>query len=158
VALRGLLGEETFNEAFHRFIDVWAYKHPYPSDLFNTFEAVSGRNLDWFWHSWYYEAWTLDHAVANVATQGDGSATVTIRDRGKAFMPARVTVARADGSTTQHTVPVSVWLEGTTETTLDLPPGPAIERVEIDAERAFPDIDRSNNVWTPSDAPPASAN
>ena len=158
VALRGLLGEETFNEAFHRFIDVWAYKHPYPSDLFNTFEAVSGRNLDWFWHSWFYEAWTLDHAVANVATQGDGSATVTIRDHGKAFMPARVTVTRADGSTTQHTVPVNVWLEGRTETTLDLPAGPAIERIEIDAERVFPDIDRSNNAWTPSDAPPTSAN
>jgi hypothetical protein len=53
---------------------------------------------------------------------------------------------------------VNVWLEGRTETTLDLPAGPAIERIEIDAERVFPDIDRSNNAWTPSDAPPTSAN
>jgi aminopeptidase N len=158
VALRGLLGEDTFNEAFHQFIDAWAYKHPYPSDLFNTFEAVSGRNLDWFWHSWYYEAWTLDHAVADVTPLEGGSATVTIHDYGKAFMPVRLTVTRADGSTSQHTVPVSVWLEGRTETTLDLPAGPAIERIEIDADRVFPDIDRSNNAWTARDASPMSSN
>ena len=148
VALRGLLGEDTFRTAYHQFIDTWAYKHPYPQDFFNTFEAVSGRNLDWFWHSWYYETWTLDHAIAKVAPQQDGSAVVTIRDRGKAFMPVRLTVTRADGSTSRHTVPVSVWLDGTTETTLDLPAGPSIERVTIDAERHFPDIDRHNNVWT----------
>lgn len=150
VALRALLGEDTFNEAFHQFIDAWAYKHPYPQDFFNTFENVSGRNLDWFWHSWYYEAWTLDHAVADVATQDDGRATVTVRDLGRAFMPARLTVTRVDGSTAQHTVPVRVWLEGRTEATLDLPAGPAIERIEIDAERVFPDIDHSNNVWAAS--------
>jgi hypothetical protein len=158
VALRGLLGEDTFNDAFHQFIDTWAYKHPYPHDLFNTFETVSGRNLDWFWHSWFYEAWTLDHAVASVATQGDGSATVTIRDHGKAFMPARVTVTRADGSTAQRTVPVNTWLDGATEATLDVPAGSTIQRIEIDAARVFPDIDRSNNVWTADDAPATSSN
>jgi len=55
-------------------------------------------------------------------------------------------------------VPVSTWLDGTTEATLDLPAGPAIERIEIDAARVFPDIDRRNNVWTPDDTPPTSAN
>ncbi len=158
VALRGLLGEDTFYEAFHRLIDTWAYKHPYPSDFFNTFEAVSGRTLDWFWQSWYYETWTLDHAVADVTTRGDGRATVTIRDRGKAFMPARVTITRADGSAMQRTVPVNVWLDGTTETTLGVPEGSPVQRVEIDAARVFPDIDRSNNVWTTDDAPPTSSN
>ncbi len=159
VALRGLLGEETFTEAYHRFVDAWAYKHPYPSDFFNTFEAVSGRDLDWFWASWYYETWTLDQAVADVWPDDDGSATVRIADRGEALMPVRLTVTRADGSTERHTIPVSVWLEGKTETTLDLPAGPAVQRVEIDAERHFPDIDRRNNVWTRGDATaPASSN
>jgi hypothetical protein len=27
-----------------------------------------------------------------------------------------------------------------------------VDRVEIDAEEAFPDLDRDNNVWTRTDA------
>jgi hypothetical protein len=53
---------------------------------------------------------------------------------------------------------VSTWLDGATETTFDLPAGGAIQRVEIDAAHVFPDIDRSNNVWTADDAPPMSSN
>src|SRR5699024_5629828 len=63
VTLRGLLGEETFTKAYQTFLSRWQYKHPYPWDLFNTFEDISGRDLDWFWRSWYYETWILDQAV-----------------------------------------------------------------------------------------------
>lgn len=154
VALRGLLGEETFLDAYHRLIDTWAYKHPYPHDFFNTFEQVSGRSLDWFWDSWYYETWTLDQAVGAVRPQGNGRTTVIVNDYGKAPMPARLTITRADGSTTQREIPVEVWLNGATEATIDLPAGPAIQRVEIDPDHHFPDIDRRNNVWT-RDRPPS---
>ncbi|MDZ7689879.1 MAG: M1 family aminopeptidase [Balneolaceae bacterium] len=52
--LRAILGEETFHKAYRTFIEEWKYKHPYPWDLFNVFENVSGRDLDWFWRSFYY--------------------------------------------------------------------------------------------------------
>ena len=39
VPLRGILGEEVFNRALRKFIDRWAFKHPQPYDLWNTFEA-----------------------------------------------------------------------------------------------------------------------
>ncbi|HYX05935.1 MAG TPA: M1 family aminopeptidase, partial [Bacteroidales bacterium] len=63
IALRGLLGKKTFTKAYQTFMRRWQYKHPYPWDFFRTFDDVSGRNLDWFWRSWYYETWTLDQAV-----------------------------------------------------------------------------------------------
>jgi hypothetical protein len=44
-------------------------------------------------------------------------------------------------------VPVCVWLSGETTTTVDVT-GTNVTRVEIDAERNFPDIERRNNVWT----------
>jgi hypothetical protein len=28
-----------------------------------------------------------------------------------------------------------------------IPPGQTVTRVEIDAAKAFPDVDRGNNVW-----------
>ncbi len=148
VALRGVLGEDTFREAYRAFLDTWAYKHPYPSDFFNTVERVSGRDLDWFWYSWYDTTWTLDQAIDRVRRQGDQLA-ITVVDEGTAPMPVRLTVTLNDNRTVTHTVPVDVWLQGRTSTTTTVEVGDAtVQRVEIDAEHDFPDVERSNNVWT----------
>jgi len=149
VALRGLLGEETFTRAYRTFMTTWAYKHPYPSDFFNAMERAAGRDLDWFWYSWYATTWTLDQAIAEVS--GDDARTdVRIEDRGRVPMPVRLTVTRTDGSTIERELPVDVWLQGRTAATLTIDvPRRSVQRVEIDAARVFPDIDRSNNVWTP---------
>lgn len=145
-ALRGLLGEETFNRAYRTFIETWAYKHPYPYDLFNLFEQVSGRDLDWFWRTWYYETWTLDQAVADVRTR-DGETTVTIADLGRAPMPVDLVLTLAGGETIRREIPVDVWLRGDREAVLTVETPAPVERVEIDPEYDFPDLDRSNNVW-----------
>lgn len=147
VALRGLLGEETFREAVRTFVDEWTYKHPYPTDLFNTFERVSGRELDWFWRSFYYETWTLDQALARVEPTAEG-VRVTVTDEGRIPMPVDLTLTLESGETVERRVPVDVWLEGRTETTLTVETPAPVERVEIDAAMDFPDVDRSDNVWT----------
>jgi hypothetical protein len=41
--LRGIVGNERFYEAFREYAHRWAYKHPTPWDLFNTFEDVLGE-------------------------------------------------------------------------------------------------------------------
>ncbi|KPK80239.1 MAG: peptidase, partial [Gemmatimonas sp. SM23_52] len=139
--LRALLGAETFERAYHRFIRTWAYKHPEPWDLFNLFSSESGMDLDWFWRTWYYETWTLDQAVGSLRADADGT-TIIIEDRGWAPMPARVTITLADGEILSREVPVEVWLNGKTSAELRVPPGSPVVRVEIDAENGFPDIDR----------------
>jgi hypothetical protein len=145
-ALRGLLGQETFAEAHREFIRRWAFRIPYPWDFFRTVEDVSGRNLEWFWRSWYYETWILDHAVVAVEPGADGI-RIVVQDRGRVPMPVPLTVHREDGSTEQLEIPVDVWLAGATRAEVVVAPTPAITRVEIDAAGAFPDADRSNNVW-----------
>lgn len=148
VSLRGLLGEETFHRAWRTFLQRWAWKHPYPWDFFNTVEEVSGQELDWFWRTWFYETWTLDQAIASV-TEGPGGATIVVEDRGLAPMPARLTITHQDGTTQGLEVPVETWLEGRKTATVTLPAAASpIIRVEIDAENAFPDTARDNNVWT----------
>ena len=149
VALRGLLGEETFNRAYRTFMTDWAYKHPYPSDFFNTIERVAGRDLDWFWYSWYATTWTLDQAIDEVAVSGP-QVSVRVADEGRVPMPVRLTVTLANGDTVSRTMPVDVWLQGRTSATtaVSIPAGSTVRRVEIDAAHVFPDVDRSNNVWT----------
>ncbi|MBA2565917.1 MAG: M1 family metallopeptidase, partial [Gemmatimonadetes bacterium] len=146
-ALQGVLGDETFRRGYHALYDRWAWKHPYPWDLFNTFESVSGRDLDWFWQSWYYETWLLDQAIGSVTSSGKGT-RIVVEDRGELPMPVHLTITRADGETLRRDVAVETWLRGATSATVNVPAGSPVTRVEIDAGRYFPDADRENNVWT----------
>lgn len=152
-ALRGVLGDSVFLQAYHAFFQRWKFKHPYPWDLFDTFEDISGRNLDWFVESWYYQStfqglWVLDQAIESVTPDEDSTTTIVVHDNGWNPMPVRLTVTRATGDTLRLEIPVERWLQGTTTATVIVPAGAAVTRVEIDAERMFPDVDRSNNVWT----------
>ncbi|MEM9665935.1 MAG: M1 family metallopeptidase [Bacteroidota bacterium] len=151
VALRAVLGEATFNEAYQAFIATWAYKHPYPYDLFNTFERVSGQDLDWFWHSWYATTWTHDHAVSSVE-RGDGVVTVAVEDRGQAILPALLTLTLENGETMNARIEADAWTSGATTAQVTIQTPAPVTRVELDPAQAFPDLDRSNNVWTQGDS------
>lgn len=144
--LRSLLGEETFNSALQTFMQRWQFKHPYPWDLFNTFEDVSGRNLDWFWRSWYYETWTLDQAVTEVSKTENGT-RIIIQDFGQIPMPAEVKITFSNGDTTTREINVGTWLRGATSVILTIDNDEEVTKVEIDPDYKFPDADRSNNTW-----------
>lgn len=144
-ALRGILGEEIFTEGYQTFISDWAFKHAYPWDLFRTFETVSGEDLEWFWRSWYYETWILDQTISDV--RENGSLTeIIVKDLGDLPMPVNITVTLANGETVEHTIPVNVWLKGYRVASLSIEEQD-VQRVEIDAERNFPDVNTSNNIW-----------
>jgi hypothetical protein len=142
--LRAMLGPETFDRTLREYLRRWRYRHPTPWDFFNTFNALSGRNLDWFWRTWYYETWTMDQAVGSVTPGTDGT-MIVVEDRGLAPMPVRLSITRTDGTTEEREIPVETWLTGAVRAEL-LVPG-SVAAVEIDAARLFPDADRSNNRW-----------
>ena len=147
VALRALLGDDVFMQAYREYGRRWIGKHPTEYDFFNTFNDVSKRDLSWFWRTWFYETWPLDQAIGGVEVRGD-SATITVEDRGLAPMPVRVAITRQGGAAVERReIPVDVWLRGERHATLRVAATPRIVRVEIDPENAFPDIDRTNNRW-----------
>jgi hypothetical protein len=146
VALRGVLGKDTFEKAFKEYGRRWEYKHPTPYDFFNTVEDVAGRDLSWFWRTWFFETWKLDQAIDTVATAGD-SLEVVVSNRGRAPMPVHLVVTRSEGQPQTVEIPVSVWLTGVKRTTVRISREPAIKTIEIDPEREFPDIDRGNGMW-----------
>jgi hypothetical protein len=146
-ALRSIVGEEAFHEALREYGRRWRGRHPYPYDFFNTFADVTGRDLGWFWRTWFEETWPLDQAIADVRADGD-SLSIVVEDRGLAPMPVRIAVTRDDGTVERIEIPVDTWLTGARRTTVPVARTPEVIRVEIDPEAAFPDIDRSNQVWT----------
>jgi len=148
-SLRGLVGADAFHRAFVAYGRAWVGRHPEPYDFFNAMSAGTGRDLGWFWTTWFYHGWPLDQAVDSVLPGAD-SATIVIRDQGLAPMPVDLAVTRADGSVGRLHVPETEWWTGggTRRVRVRVPATPAITRVEIDPEQLFPDVNRDNNVWT----------
>ena len=146
VALRAVLGGETFHKAYTEYIRRWSYKHPSPYDFFHTIEDVSGKDLSWFWRTWFFETWKLDQAIDTVTPAGD-SLDVTIENRGRAPMPVFLAVSRSNGRVDRVTIPADVWLAGGRRHTIRVAREPMVKSIEIDTEKDFPDLDRSNQVW-----------
>jgi len=147
-ALRASLGDSVFHAAIRTYMNEWMLKHPYPWDFFDTFERVSGRDLDWFWYPWFFTNGTLDFALGTV-TPGAGSVTVTVRDVGQVPAPAFIAVTTESGVVRQ-TIPVERFLNPPNQraVTVTIPVTGRVTRVEIDPEQQFPDVNRRNNVWT----------
>lgn len=145
-ALRGVIGEDTFHRAYREYGHRWIGKHPYPYDFFNTMSSVAGRDLSWFWTTWFYQPWPLQQTVASVEAQGDSTA-ITIQDRGLAPMPVEIAVTRADGSVQRVRLPVEVWLSGERQRVVRVASTPRISRVEIDPDGLYPEMNRTDTVW-----------
>lgn len=145
-ALRSMVGNDAFYRAYREYAHRWAFKHPQPYDLFNTFNDVLGQDLDWFWTTMFFETWTLDQAIGDVESGRQG-VVVRIDDLGLSPFPSPVRVTYSDGRTVEKEVPVSVWLGGARTAELTFPAG-SVSKVEIDPSLALPDVDRENNVWT----------
>jgi hypothetical protein len=148
VALREFLGEEKWEAAYRAFIAEWALKHPTPWDFFSTFERFAEQDLDWFWTSFYFNTWSLDHAVGLVRPRTGGGGTVVIEDRGFALFPASVRIRTSGGEELEEFIPVEHWLAGNTQYEIEIPrEAGSVIRVEIDPDGYTPDVDRTNNFW-----------
>ncbi|MDH3204975.1 MAG: M1 family metallopeptidase [Gemmatimonadota bacterium] len=148
VALREVIGSVLFQDAYKAFISEWAYKHPTPWDFFATFERFVGEDLDWFWSAFYYETWTVDHAVRSVGVAAGGGQTVVIEDRGNAPFPVHVRIRTSTGVSLQHDIGVEHWLAGNTTFEIEVPADAGrVTRVELDPTGFSPDVDRGNNFW-----------
>lgn len=142
-----ILGPERFDFAFRTYIRRWAFKSPQPADFFRTMEDAAGADLAWFWRGWFMETSWLDQAVAGVSWDAeDRRASITLENRGELVMPVALDIEYADGSTERKKLPVEIWFN-TDRFTHEWAAERPVKRVVIDPDRAFPDVNRSNNAW-----------
>jgi hypothetical protein len=81
-----------------------------------------------------------------VTTSGD-SLEIVVENEGRAIMPVALAVTRAGGQVDSVTVRAEAWLDGERRRTVRIAATPAVRSIEIDPDREFPDVDRSNQVW-----------
>ena len=146
-----VLGKERFDEAFKEYIKRWAYKHPSPDDFYRTIENVSGEELNWFWRGWFKYNWKLDQAVSKVKyVNNDPSqgSLITIENLQQMPMPVVLEITNVSEEKTIHKLPVEIWKRNK-RWTFKFNSTESLKKIIIDPNYVFPDIDSSNNIWTP---------
>ncbi len=145
LAMKDMLGDEVFKKCLHAYMDRWHGKHPLPWDFFNTFNDVSGQNLDWFWHNWYFTNGYIDLAIQGVKREKK-SYTVTVQNIGGFVAPFDVQVKYADGSTNTFHQTSAIWQNNPQQASIKIPTKKKIQSVTL-AGGIFMDADEVNNLW-----------
>lgn len=145
LALKDLLGDEMFKKCLHEFINRWNGKHPLPWDMFNTFNNVSGQDLNWFFQSWFFNNGYVDIAIKDVSAI-EGGFNVKLANIGGFVAPVDLIVTFEDGSkTTLRQTPV-IWSKNQKETVVNIPTNKKIKSITLDGG-IFMDANGSNNIW-----------
>jgi hypothetical protein len=147
LALRNkVLGEQVFDSAFREYTRRWSFKHPQPADFFRTIEEVSGRDLAWFWRSFFYTTAALDQSIEGVKQEEDGSWQVVLLNLGDAVMPVELELGFEDGTTELRKLPVEIWYGGN-RYVYQITSPKTIVSARVNPDGTFPDAVPTNDAW-----------
>ena len=145
---KDLLGDSLFKKGLHQYIRDWHGKHPIPLDFFNSMNAGSGRDLNWFWKRWFYEDGVTDLGIKTVQQKGK-IASVTISNIGGKPIPIDLTIEYADGTKKKVHRSVAVWRTGNPITGIPVDGDKVIKKVIL-GSTYNPDSHPADNVWIAS--------
>ncbi len=146
LAMRDMLGDAAFGKALHGFMDRWHGRHPIPWDMFNTFNDLTGENLNWFWRSWYFDNSYIDLRLGNVAKKR-GRYSLAIGNVGGMPAPVDVRVHYTDGTDESiHETP-AIWRVNQKSATVLIPTRKTAQSIELNGG-IWMDADTTNNRWS----------
>jgi len=140
--LKDMLGKDKFNNILKEYVNRWNGKHPTPYDFFNTFNDVSGENLDWFWEKWFMVLGYTDLRLGSVI-QNDLNIEITIDNVGGMPVPVELTLYDTDNNTTVINRDASVWKTGNTLVIREVVKG-KVKRVVL-GNKYIPDLNPKDN-------------
>ncbi len=145
LAVKDLLGDVVFKKCLHEYMNRWNGKHPTPWDFFYSFNDAAGKNLNWFWHNWFFTNGFIDLAVDKV-TKAKKGYTINLKNIGGFVAPVDVMVEYTDGSKeTLHQTP-ELWFTNQNEAIIKIATKKVIKSIKLNGG-IFMDADISNNTW-----------
>jgi hypothetical protein len=144
-----VVGPQLFDAAFREYTRRWAFKHPQPADFFRTVEELTGRDLAWFWRSFFYTTSALDQSVEGVKQDSAGTSQVTLVNLGDAVMPVELELAFEDGTTEVARLPVEIWYGGN-RYVYKVTTAKSIASARVNPDGTLPDAMAANDVWRPA--------
>jgi hypothetical protein len=147
-ALYQMLGYERFHRCMVTYMDRWKGKHPMPYDFFNTWNEVSGQNLNWFWKPWFFDWGYPDLGIQGVDKDPATNRDLILIDRlGNLPTPVYLELTYEDGSTERLHRGADVWRDGKTQLAIPAQTGKPLKSLTLGAP-TVPDTDKKNNVWS----------
>jgi len=158
-----IIGQEAFEQGMLDLWNLWAFKHPDPTDFKRVMEKRSGLELDWYNEQWIGTTNTIDYAIQSVEASANSS-VITIEKKGLHPMPLDVRVTLESGEQKLFYIPLEL-MRGHKPEEAGMPkrvimedwpwPYPYYElgvegkvvSVEIDPSLRMADVDRSNNLF-----------
>ncbi|MGN6602083.1 MAG: M1 family metallopeptidase [Ginsengibacter sp.] len=145
LSLKDYLGDSTFKKALHFYMNEWHGKHPIPWDYFNCMSTGSGKNLNWFFHNWFFTNNYIDLKIDTLKKEGNDY-TLNVTNVGGFAIPFDVKITYADGETaTMHETP-AVWENNEHAQVFKIPGDKIIKSVALDGG-IFMDYTPDDNVW-----------
>lgn len=142
--LHDALGDSIFKFALHGFIERWNGKHPTPYDFFNSFNSLTGQQLDWFFVPWFFEKAQADQGIKKATYDNK----IVIENVGGLPLPVNVRVEYKDGSIEEFHKNTMVWSFGEPAIIIQANPEKKINIIALGSEQV-PDINMNNNVLRP---------
>lgn len=143
--LKDYLGNDLFTKALHYYIEQWHGKHPMPYDFFYCMNAGSGKNLNWFWKSWFFEKGVANLAIEKVKKRGKKH-KVTIVSKGNKPVPVDLSITLEDNSIIKRHESIRVWEKGNTSTTISFRTHKKVLGITL-GSLYYVDVDKKDNIW-----------
>lgn len=130
LALKDLLGDNLFKKTLHYYMDTWNGKHPIPWDFFNSMNAGSGQNLNWFWSNWFFTNNYIDLKLKSTKAKGK-KIQLEVENVGGFAIPFDVIITLNDGTMTKKHFTPEVWENSRNfKTTISV--GQKVKSVKVD--------------------------
>jgi len=145
LAVKDMLGDELFRKCLQGFMDRWHGKHPIPWDFFNSFNDISGKNLNWFWNAWFFSHGYIDLAIQDVKP-GSNELKFAINNIGGFPVPVDIKLSYEDGSSETIHKTSEFWANNLQVVNVTLNTKRPVNSVELVTD-IYVDADNSNNKW-----------
>ena len=144
--LQDMLGDSLYFKALHHYINNWNGKHPVPYDFFYSFNAGSGKDLNWFWQKWFFGWEYPDLAIKSVLKNNSGS-TITIQNIGGLPVPVYLDVELKSGKHEIIKFTAEAWKTGNREVNIAIKnPINSIKSLKVGNE-FIPEKNKKDNNW-----------
>ena len=145
LGMKDMLGDDAFKKYLLVYMDRWNGKHPIPWDFFNTFNNVSGQDLNWYWNNWFFSNNYIDLAIDKVAIKGSNY-TLSIKNIGGFAVPFDVKITYLDGTTKiLHQTP-AFWKLNQKSGSVQFSGSKGVAAITIDGG-IFMDATPADNSW-----------
>ena len=144
--LQDMLGDSLYFKALHHYMNNWNGKHPVPYDFFYSFNAGSGKDLNWFWNKWFFGWEYPDLAIKSVLKNQSGI-KITIENIGGLPVPVYLDVELKSGKHEIVKLTAEAWKAGNKEVNIAFKhPLNSIRNLKVGNE-FIPEKNKKDNNW-----------